>query len=80
MFTWKDKRAAMKPVPPIPMSTKEKEPKLVSICNRGRLRFWGHTFSQVELTRIVNGSIDQNSRTTYFEGRIDVGSHNNNRR
>ena len=35
MFNWKGKRVAMRPIPPTPKSTKEKEPKFISICNRG---------------------------------------------
>ena len=35
MFTWKDKRIAMKPIPPSPKPTKEEKPKFISICNEG---------------------------------------------
>ena len=34
MFTWKDKRIVMKPIPPNPRPTKEERPKFISICNR----------------------------------------------
>ena len=35
MFMWKGKRVAMKHIPPVSKSAKEKEPKLILICNRG---------------------------------------------
>jgi len=31
----KGKKVAMRPIPHIPEATKEKEPKFISICNRG---------------------------------------------
>jgi len=39
-----------------------------------QIKIMGHTFRQVEFTKdgIVNGSIDQNSRTSSFEGGTDV--------
>ena len=37
MFIWKGKRVAMRLILPTPKSTKEKEPKFISICNRGKL-------------------------------------------
>ena len=33
VFTWKSKRVAMKPIPPIPTSIQEKASSLVSLCN-----------------------------------------------
>jgi len=35
MFTWKDKRIAMRLILPIPKTTEEKEHKFMSICNLG---------------------------------------------
>jgi len=35
LFTWKDKRVAMKLIPPTPKPTKEEKPKFISICNEG---------------------------------------------
>ena len=35
VFTWKDKRIIMKPIPPNPRPTKEEKLKFISICNRG---------------------------------------------
>ena len=35
MFTGKDKRIAMKPIPSSPKPTKEEKSKFISICNRG---------------------------------------------
>ena len=35
MFTWKDKRVDMRPIPPTSKSIKEKESKFIFICNRG---------------------------------------------
>ena len=34
MFTWEGKRIAMKPIPPPPKPTKERESKFISICNQ----------------------------------------------
>ena len=34
MFTWKGKRVAISPISPIKKSTKENEPKFISIYNR----------------------------------------------
>jgi len=34
-FNWKGKRIAMGTISPIPKFIKEKEPKFISICNRG---------------------------------------------
>jgi len=36
MFTLKGKKIVMKPIPPVPKLTKEKEPKFISICSRGK--------------------------------------------
>ena len=44
---------------------------------RGELKFWDHTFPQVEFAKddITYSSIEWNSRTSYFEERgTDVGS------
>jgi len=67
--TWKDKRVSMRPAPPIPKSTKEKEPKLINTQSR-HIKILGSHFSSVEFTKygIVNSSIDQNSRTSSFKG------------
>jgi len=35
MFTWKNKKFVMKPVPPSPKPTKEEKPKFIFICNQG---------------------------------------------
>ena len=54
------------------------DPKLISICNRGRLKFWDQIFPQAEFAEDgnVEGSIDRNSKTSVFEeGGIDVGRH-----
>ena len=59
----------MKPILFTSKSTKEKASKLISMCNRGESRFWDQTFPQAEFAKdnYIHGSIDWNSRTSYFE-------------
>ena len=62
IFTWKGKRIVMKPITPTPKSAKQRMFKLVSICDRGKSRFWDQNFPPTEFAKddSAHGSIDWN--------------------